>query len=86
LEQLLGRRVDVVTERGLKPRIRERVLREAVPLWETPRKGCGTSWKRLLPFVNGPPLTIVGRKNLDDEQTSASAWSGTPRCQAMRIT
>jgi predicted nucleotidyltransferase len=32
LEQLLGRRVDVVMERGLKPRIRERVLREAVPL------------------------------------------------------
>jgi predicted nucleotidyltransferase len=32
LEQLLGSRVDVVTERGLKPRIRERVLREAVPL------------------------------------------------------
>jgi predicted nucleotidyltransferase len=32
LEQLLGCRVDVVTGRGLKPRIRERVLREAVPL------------------------------------------------------
>jgi predicted nucleotidyltransferase len=32
LELLLGRRVDVVTERGLKRRIRERVLREAVPL------------------------------------------------------
>jgi len=32
LEQLLGRPVDVVTERGLKARIRERVLREAVPL------------------------------------------------------
>jgi len=32
LEHLLGCRVDVVTERGLKPRIRERVLREAVPL------------------------------------------------------
>lgn len=30
LEALLGRRVDVVTERGLKARIRERVLREAV--------------------------------------------------------
>jgi predicted nucleotidyltransferase len=30
LESLLGRRVDVVTERGLKARIRERVLREAV--------------------------------------------------------
>jgi hypothetical protein len=32
LEQLLGRPVDVVTERGLKARIRERVLQEAVPL------------------------------------------------------
>jgi predicted nucleotidyltransferase len=32
LEQLLGCRADVVTERGLKPRVRERVLREAVPL------------------------------------------------------
>ncbi len=29
LEELLGRRVDVVTEKGLKPRIRERVLRDA---------------------------------------------------------
>jgi predicted nucleotidyltransferase len=32
LERLLGCRADVVTERGLKPRIRERVLREALPL------------------------------------------------------
>lgn len=32
LQQFLGCRVDVVTERGLKARIRERVLREAVPL------------------------------------------------------
>jgi len=32
LEALLGCRVDVVTERGLKSRIRERVLREAVPV------------------------------------------------------
>jgi uncharacterized protein len=32
LESLLGRRVDVVTARGLKARIRERVLREAVPV------------------------------------------------------
>jgi len=29
LEQLFGRRVDVVTEKGLRPRIRDRVLREA---------------------------------------------------------
>jgi uncharacterized protein len=32
LESLLGRPVDVVTERGLKARIRERVLREAIPV------------------------------------------------------
>ena len=32
LEALLGRPVDVVTERGLKARIRERVLREAIPV------------------------------------------------------
>lgn len=32
LEGLLGRPVDVVTERGLKPRIRPRVLNEAVAL------------------------------------------------------
>jgi uncharacterized protein len=32
LEQLLGRKVDVVTEKGLKERIRERVLQEAVLL------------------------------------------------------
>lgn len=32
LERLLGCPVDVVTEQGLKVRIRERVLREAVPL------------------------------------------------------
>ena len=32
LERLLNRPVDVVTERGLKARIRDRVLREAAPL------------------------------------------------------
>lgn len=32
LEALLGMRVDVVTENGLRPRIRERVLKEALPL------------------------------------------------------
>jgi predicted nucleotidyltransferase len=32
LEELLGCRVDVVTERGLKPGIRERVLQDAVAL------------------------------------------------------
>jgi predicted nucleotidyltransferase len=32
LQELLHREVDVVTEAGLKPRIRERVLREARPL------------------------------------------------------
>jgi predicted nucleotidyltransferase len=32
LEEVLGTRVDVVTERGLRTRVRERVLAEAVPL------------------------------------------------------
>ncbi len=32
LQDLLGREVDVVTEKGLRPRLRERVLKEAVPL------------------------------------------------------
>ena len=32
LENLLGRKVDVVSDRGIKPRIRDRVLREAAPL------------------------------------------------------
>jgi len=32
LNHLLGVKVDVVTENGLKKRIRERVLKEAVPL------------------------------------------------------
>ena len=31
-QQLLGRRVDVVTEQGLHPLLRERVLADAVPL------------------------------------------------------
>ena len=32
LEDLLGRRVEVVTERALNPDLRQRVLREAVPV------------------------------------------------------
>jgi uncharacterized protein len=32
LEQLLGRKVDIATEPALKDRIREQVLKEAIPL------------------------------------------------------
>jgi len=32
LEELLGRPVDIITEKGLRERIRPRVLQEAVPL------------------------------------------------------
>jgi predicted nucleotidyltransferase len=32
VQELLGRKVDVVTERGIHDRIRDRVLREAIPL------------------------------------------------------
>ena len=32
LQKLMGRKVDVVTETGLRPRLRPRILREARPL------------------------------------------------------
>jgi predicted nucleotidyltransferase len=32
LQELLGRKVDVVSDKGLRKRIRDRVLQEAVPL------------------------------------------------------
>lgn len=32
IEEVLGRPVEIVTEKGLKPLLRERVLQEAVPL------------------------------------------------------
>jgi predicted nucleotidyltransferase len=32
LEALLGRKVDIASDRGLRPRVRERVLKEAIPL------------------------------------------------------
>jgi len=32
LQQILGRPVEIVTEKGLNPHLRDRVLREAVPL------------------------------------------------------
>lgn len=32
LQELLGRKVDILTEQGISPRIRERVLSEAQPL------------------------------------------------------
>lgn len=32
LQELLGRKVDVVSDKGLRQRVRDRVLREAVPL------------------------------------------------------
>ena len=32
LQAALGRKVDVVSERGIKPRIRDRVLQEAIPI------------------------------------------------------
>ena len=32
LQELLGTEVDLVTEKGLRPRIREQVLKDAIPL------------------------------------------------------
>ena len=43
LEQVLGCKVDVASQNGLKARIRSRVLEEAVPLGETTPSASGTS-------------------------------------------
>src|SRR5207244_5014388 len=40
LQDLLGRDVDIVTDEGLRGRIRGRVLREPVPLSGTTARGC----------------------------------------------
>jgi len=47
LNSLLGVKVDVVTEKGLKKRIRERVLKEAVPICEMIGSDCRTSSRQL---------------------------------------
>lgn len=39
LEDLLGRRISVTTETGLSPQLRDRILREAVPVAEPRRAG-----------------------------------------------
>jgi len=36
LEDRLGIRVDIVSERALRPELRERILNEVVPIWNTP--------------------------------------------------
>ena len=54
LQQLLGRNVDVVTTAGLRPRIRDRVLSEAVELRETTGKGCSIFRRRLRISKNTP--------------------------------
>lgn len=43
LQDLLGVKVDVVSEGGINPRMRERILREAVPLWKATARDCLTS-------------------------------------------
>lgn len=45
LAELLQRKVDVAAAEDLKPRIRERVLREARPLRGAMRSACATSWR-----------------------------------------
>jgi len=41
LEALLGRKVRVVSERGLRPRVMERVMREAIPVETRPGQIAG---------------------------------------------
>ena len=59
LQELLGCRVDVVTELGLRPRIRERVLREAVSLRETTANGSSTFRKPSNGSRSMPPVVEI---------------------------
>ena len=40
LQELMKIKVDVVTEKGINARIKNRVLNEAIPLWENTKKDC----------------------------------------------
>ena len=74
LEMLLGRGVDIVTEKGLRHSLRERVLQEAIPIGETTdcaavrvEAALNWNWKdqqngQLAPAANQPagPKTDAG--------------------------
>lgn len=81
LERLLGSSVDVVTERGLKARIRDRVLREAVPLGETPRNGCATCWRPLRP---SSAISTAARPPSNRTSCCKVGWSGTCKSSPRR--
>ncbi len=59
LQELLGGKLDVVSEHGIKPRIRERVLKEAVPLWETPKRACAILWRSSRLFSGIRTATVL---------------------------
>jgi len=60
LQTLLGVDVDVVTEKGLRPRIRAQVMRVAVPVWGATENACWTSWKpsRSLSKLRNPATPV----------------------------
>lgn len=73
LQAMLQTDVDVVTERGLRDRIRDRVLREAVPLCET----TANAW----PISSMPSNSFRGlSRHPEADRTSAP----TPRCTLSR--
>ena len=59
LESLLGCRVDVITARGLEARIRERVLREAVPLF-APSNSMRPSMRGCSGFLRRMKSSLLG--------------------------
>jgi uncharacterized protein with HEPN domain len=61
--------VDVATPRGLKARIRDRVLAEAVALWETTVSVWRTSWPR----SRGSGATSSDRARFDIDELLQSA-------------
>lgn len=57
LQDLFGCDVDVVTEKGLRARIRDNILRDAIPLCETTARDCSTSRMRLSALSDTPRKT-----------------------------
>jgi predicted nucleotidyltransferase len=87
LERLLECRVDVATERGLRPRLRDRVLREAIPLSGTIASACWTSSRRstgssTMPHVAGrqPSMAAAVSRILHVHHTPdfRAFWTSAP--------
>jgi hypothetical protein len=76
LQDLLGCEVDVVSERGMRPRFRDRVLKEAVPLRDLIGNAFWTSSRRSRPSS----ATSLGTSR----SSTRTSWYGSGACATSR--